>query len=68
MSGVVRLPLDGLPLDPIEVSKLLTHERGALYRQLDLDAIQIAAAEEAVRAVIAGDYRRPARSRSGAGR
>jgi hypothetical protein len=61
VSGAVQLPLDGLPVDPIEVSKLLAHERGAVYRELGLHPLQIAAAEEAVRAVIAGSYRRRAR-------
>jgi hypothetical protein len=57
VSSAVQLTLDGLPLDPNEVARLLAHERSALYRELKLHPLQIAAAEEAVRQVIAGHYR-----------
>lgn len=59
--SAVQLRLEGLPLDPIEVSKLLAHERSALYRELGLDPLQIAAAEEACRRVIAQEYGRGVR-------
>lgn len=59
----VQLRLDPqLPLDPIETSKLLGYQRAALYRELGLDPLQIAAAEEAVRRAIAGSYQRRGRS------
>jgi hypothetical protein len=58
VSAAIQLRLDGLPLDPIEVSKLLAHERAALYRELELDDDQVATVEEAVRRAIAGEYRR----------
>jgi hypothetical protein len=55
----VQLRADAvLPIDPEAAAKLSTPERGELYRQLGLDALQIAAAEEAVRAVIAKRYGR----------
>jgi hypothetical protein len=57
----VQLRLDGLPVDPREVAKLLAPERGALYRDLNLDPLQVAAAEEAVRAVLRGSYGRASR-------
>ncbi|MEK6271474.1 MAG: hypothetical protein AABM42_02350 [Actinomycetota bacterium] len=60
MSAAVQLPLDGLPLDPIEVSELLAHQRAELYRELGLDHFQIAAAEQAVRLLVAGRYRKVA--------
>jgi hypothetical protein len=47
-----------LPLDPVELAKLTSPERGRIYDQLGLHALERAAAEEAVRAVIAGNYRR----------
>jgi hypothetical protein len=56
----VQLPLDGLPLNPAEVAQLSSPERGALYRDLELSTLQIAAIEEAVRRVIAGTYLRRA--------
>jgi hypothetical protein len=56
--NAVQLRLDGLPLDPREASELLAHERAALYRDLELDPLQIAAIEEAVRRVVAGTYLR----------
>ena len=61
MNSAVQLTFDGLPLDPIEVSKLLSYQRAALYRELDLDRFQIAAAEEAVRLLVAGRYRKVAK-------
>ena len=57
MSAAVQLTFDGLPLDPHQVARLLAHERSTLYRELKLHPLQIAAAEEAVRQVIAGHYR-----------
>lgn len=58
----VQLPLSlgdaQLPLDPAELAQLSAPERGLLYRQLGLCVLQRAAAEEAVRAVLAGQYRR----------
>ena len=59
MSGGVQLRADaGLPVDPEAVAKLNSPERGKLYRELGLHPVQVAAAEEAVRAVIAGWYGR----------
>jgi hypothetical protein len=40
------------------LAKLTTPERGRVYAEADLDAMQIAAAEAAVRAVIAKTYGR----------
>jgi hypothetical protein len=48
-----------LPLEPGELATLSTPERGAIYRALDLHPLEIAAAEEACRAVVAGRYGRP---------
>ena len=62
----VQLPLaagnSSLPFDPHELSKLLAFERADVYHQSGLDRMQIAAAEQAVHAVLAGEYRfdRPA--------
>jgi hypothetical protein len=49
-----------LPLDPHRLADLLAHERAAGYAELELNLLQRAAAEEAVREVIAGRYRRAA--------
>ncbi len=46
-----------LPLDPNELAQLPAPQRGAIYNALGLHALQRAAAEEAVRAVIADNYR-----------
>jgi hypothetical protein len=54
----VQLTFDGLPLDPNEVARLLAHERASLYRELQLDPLQVASIEQAVRLVIAGTYMR----------
>jgi hypothetical protein len=45
-----------LPFRPEELAKLTTPERGRVYAAADLDAMQIDAAEAAVRAVIAKTY------------
>jgi hypothetical protein len=58
VSGGVQLPLEGLPLDPVEVSGLQAPDRGRLYQQIGLDFEQIQAIEDAVRAVLAGQYAR----------
>lgn len=58
--SAVQLHLAGLPLDPREVAELLAHERAALYRDLELCPLQIAAIEDAVRRVVAGTYLRRA--------
>jgi hypothetical protein len=50
----VQLELE-LPLDPVQLSRLTTPERGSIYREAGLDPLQIAAAEEAVRLVLAGE-------------
>lgn len=54
----VQLALGSLPLDPVEVSKLVSHERASLYAAAGLHAVEIAVAEEAVRAVLRGKYGR----------
>jgi hypothetical protein len=51
----------GLPLDPHELADLTAPERGRAYEAAGLDALQRIAAEEAVRAMLAGRY--PRRSR-----
>jgi hypothetical protein len=61
MTGAVQLRLGGLPLDPRELARLSILERAALYTQLDLDAQQREAAEEAVRRLRRGDYLRASR-------
>jgi hypothetical protein len=53
-----QITVDGFRLDPFELAKLLTPDRGAHYAALGLSPPQISAAEEAVRAVIAGRYGR----------
>jgi hypothetical protein len=57
MSAAVQLSFEADGLDPHELAKLPTPDRGAVYRELQLHPLQVAAAEEAVRAVIAGSYR-----------
>ena len=42
-----------LPLDPVQLARLTAPERGAVYRRLDLDRLQIDAAETAARSAIA---------------
>jgi hypothetical protein len=58
VSSAVQLTFDGLPLDPNEVARLLALERAALDRELQLDPLQVASIEQAVRLVIAGTYMR----------
>jgi hypothetical protein len=57
----VQLPLPlgdaRLPLDPAELARLSSPERGQLYGELGLDYLQRAAAEGAVQAIFAGRYR-----------
>ena len=65
MSGAVQIPLAtgglALPFNPRELSRLTTPERGKLYEDTGLDVLQRAAAEDAVRRVIAGQYSRSSR-------
>jgi hypothetical protein len=61
MTTGVQLRLVGLPIDPEATAKLSAPERDALYRQLGLHAVQIAAAEEAVRLALAHQYGRRGR-------
>jgi hypothetical protein len=49
-----------LPLDPVQLARLTSPERGALYRRLGLDPVQIEAAEAATRLAIARELRRRA--------
>jgi hypothetical protein len=63
----VQLPLAvgiELPFRPEELSRLTTPERGRVYAEVGLDAMQIGAAEAAVRAVIAKTYGKAARRRA----
>jgi hypothetical protein len=60
VSAAVQLPLDGLPLDPVQVAELSAPARGRLYAELGLDHFQREAAEAAVRAVLADRYQRRA--------
>jgi hypothetical protein len=55
----LQLPLIAgeLPFDPRELAGLAAPTRGRLYDELALDLSQRQAAEEAVRAVLRGDYR-----------
>ena len=55
--GGVQLPLAAeFPFRPEELARLTTPERGRVYAAAGLDAMQISAAEDAVRAVIAKTY------------
>jgi hypothetical protein len=61
---VVRIPYfdpEGieieLPLDPVQLARLIAPERGAVYRRLGLHPVQIEAAEAAARLVIGRDCR-----------
>ncbi|MEK6326449.1 MAG: hypothetical protein AABM66_02840 [Actinomycetota bacterium] len=45
-----------LPVDPHQLASLLAHERAAVYAELELNPLHRAAAEEAVREVIAGRH------------
>lgn len=57
--GAVQLALDrALPLDPAGLAGLTAVERRRLYDELGLDHFQREASEEAVRRVLAGEYRR----------
>ena len=57
--GGVQLRVDAdLPLDPLELAALSIFERTKLYTALDLHAVQIAAAEDAIRAVQLRKYGR----------
>jgi hypothetical protein len=58
MKSGVQLRLDGLPLDPVEISALPAVERARLFDEPDLDRLQRAAAEDAVWLVIAKAYGR----------
>ncbi len=49
-------PLPGLPFDPAALAKLPITDRGRLYAELGLNRLQIACAEDAVRAVKLGEY------------
>ena len=66
MTGAVQIPLAtgglALPFDPRELARLIAPERGKLYAELGLDVLQRAAAEDAVRRVIAGQYSRSSRT------
>jgi len=46
-----------LPLDPVQLARLIAPERGRRYAALGLDQLQIAAAEDGVRAVLRREYR-----------
>jgi hypothetical protein len=52
-----ELPGLVLPLDPVRLATLSAPERGEVYRRLDLDRVQIAAAEANVRIVLLRKYR-----------
>jgi hypothetical protein len=57
-----QLHLDGLlPLHPRELAGMTAPERSRRYTALGLDYFQRQAAEEAVRRVIAGKYRKSTR-------
>ena len=58
MTGGAQLRLPVLPLDPVVLSKLSSPERGQRYAAANLDPLQIAAAEEAIRRVRLGTYAR----------
>lgn len=47
-----------IPLDPVQLARLTSPERGALYRRLGLHPVQIVAAEDAARLAIARKLRR----------
>ena len=55
----VQLEIE-LPLDPVQLARLTSPERGAVYRRLRLHPVQIAAAEDAARLAIARKLRRAA--------
>lgn len=60
MSAAVQLSFEAEGLDPHELAELAGPERGRLYTELGLDPAQVAAAEQATRRVIAGEYGRAA--------
>lgn len=60
MSVAVQLSFEAEGLDPHELALLSITERGRLYAELDLAPLQIAAAEDAVRLVLARRYGREA--------
>ena len=49
-----------LPVDPVALAELTAPERGAIYHDLGLHALQRASAEDAVRARISYCYRKAA--------
>ena len=53
-----QLDLVELPLDPVQLARMTSPERGALYRRLGLHPVQIEAAEAATRLVLARMFRR----------
>ena len=62
--SAVQLSFEADGLDPHELAKLSITARALIYAELGLDLLQRQAAEEAVRAVIAGRYRAKGVSRN----
>ena len=60
-ASYTQLDLVELPLDPVQLARLTTPERGALYRRLGLHPVQIEAAEAATRLAVARELRRAER-------
>jgi hypothetical protein len=58
MTAAVQLPLDGLPLDPVEVARLDILSRSRLYTDLKLMPEQRECIETAVRLIRSGSYRK----------
>ncbi len=56
--SAVQLSFEAQGLDPSQLAAMPAHERRHLYDDLDLDALQRQAAEDAVRLVRAEQYRR----------
>lgn len=52
----VQLSFEVEGLDPHELARLETPDRGQLFAALELNPLQIACAEEAVRRVRSGEY------------
>ena len=58
MNAAVQLSFEAAGLDPHELAKLDTIDRGRLYDDLDLCPLQREAAEDAVRLIKRGEYLR----------
>jgi hypothetical protein len=62
-AAAVQLSFEAEGLDPHELAGIPILERAALYDTLGLDRLQRQAVEEALRAVLAGQYRRAYKKR-----